>query len=79
MLKPLPLPVTEMAYRSVMKELDLENASVEERIHKLKTINPQELVEKTPMTVPLLPFLNGVVVPETTDFAKLATKYEVSG
>jgi hypothetical protein len=32
MLKPLNIPVTEMAYDIIMKELGLENASTEERI-----------------------------------------------
>jgi len=79
MLKPLPLPVTEAAYCSILKEFGLENASTEERIQRLKSIGPEELVEKTPMTVPLLPFLDHDVVPETTTFAKLATNQDVPG
>jgi len=71
MLKPLPILVTEMAYGMIMKELGLENASVEERIQKLLTISPDELVAKTPMTVPLVPFLDGDVIGSATTFKKL--------
>jgi hypothetical protein len=71
MLKPLSTSVTEMAYGMIMKELGLENASVEERIRKLLTISPDELVAKTPMTVPLVPFLDGDVIRSATTFKKL--------
>lgn len=71
MLKPLALPVTEMAYGMIMKELGLENASVAERIHRLLTIGPDELVAKTPMTVPLVPFLDGDIIRCLTTFKNL--------
>jgi hypothetical protein len=73
MLKPLPLHVAETSYTTIMEELGLENASAEERIRRLKTIEPEELVEKTPMSVPLLPFLDGEIVPEAATFAKLVS------
>ncbi|KAF2707444.1 alpha/beta-hydrolase [Pleomassaria siparia CBS 279.74] len=71
MLKPLPLPVTEMAYGMIIKELGLENASVAERIERLLTIDPDELVTKTPFTVPLVPFIDGDIVPFATTFEGL--------
>lgn len=74
MLKPLPLAVAEMSYNSIIGEFGLERASAEERIERLKTVTPEELVEKTPVSVPLLPFQDGEIVPITTTFAKLATK-----
>jgi hypothetical protein len=73
MLKPLPLHVAELSYIAIMEALGLENASVEERIRKLKTVGPEELVEKTPMSVPLLPFQDGDIVPQVITFAKLAS------
>jgi hypothetical protein len=73
MLKSLPLYVAETSYTAIMKELGLENASAEERIRRLKTIEPGELVEKTPMSVPLLPFMDGEIVPEAAMFAKLVS------
>jgi hypothetical protein len=64
MLKPLPLQVAEMAYTAIMKEFGLEDASVHERVQKLRTVGPEELVEKTPISVPLLPLLDGDILPE---------------
>ena len=78
MLKPLPISVTETAYSTMMKELGLEGASTEERIQKLLTINADELVSKTPMTVPLLPFVDGDIIPTTTSFKKLSTGADFS-
>ncbi|KAH7378730.1 para-nitrobenzyl esterase [Pyrenochaeta sp. MPI-SDFR-AT-0127] len=72
MLKPLPPPVTEMAYVSIMKELALENASLEERTQRLITISPDELVASTPMTVPLVPYLDGDLVSEATNFINIS-------
>jgi carboxylesterase type B len=64
MLKPLPMPIAEMAYSSIIKLFGLEDVSAEERIQKLKTAGPEELVRNTPMSVPLLPFLDGEVLPD---------------
>lgn len=74
MLKPLPIEVTEMAYSSIMKELGLENATVEERIQKLTSISPEDLVAKTPMSTPLIPFLDGDIIPERTTFSALSSQ-----
>ncbi|KAH7393872.1 putative carboxylesterase [Phaeosphaeria sp. MPI-PUGE-AT-0046c] len=63
MLKPLPLPVAEMAYTSILEAFGLENASAEERINKLKAVTPEKLVEKTPMSVPLSPISDGDILP----------------
>lgn len=71
MLKPLPVPVTEMSYDMIMKELGLENAPVEERIQRLLTISPDELVTRTPLTVPLIPFVDGDIVPTMVSFKHL--------
>ncbi|KAF2685791.1 carboxylesteras-like protein [Lentithecium fluviatile CBS 122367] len=70
-LKPLPKPVTEMAYGNIMKALDLGGASVEERIEKLTKISPEDLVVATPMTEPLIPFLDGDIIPVRTSFKGL--------
>ncbi|KAF2466728.1 carboxylesteras-like protein [Lindgomyces ingoldianus] len=73
MLKPLPPSVTEIAYGKIMKELALENATAEERIRRLLTIEPDELVAKTPMAVPLLPYLDGEIIPTMASFEKLSS------
>jgi hypothetical protein len=64
MLKPLPLSVAEMSYTSIIKQFGLEDAPSEQRIQKLRAVGPEELVEKTPMSVPLLPFLDREILPE---------------
>ncbi|KAF1950331.1 para-nitrobenzyl esterase [Byssothecium circinans] len=72
MLKPVPPSVAETSYDMIMRALGLENASVEERIKHLTTISPEELVAKTPMSVPLKPFVDGDIVPTTISFKMLA-------
>ncbi|KAF2444556.1 carboxylesterase [Karstenula rhodostoma CBS 690.94] len=79
MLKPLPAAVAEVTYNSIMEALGLENASVEERIRRLITISPEELVEKTPMTARLAPFLDGDILPEAVTFDKLASRMVIPG
>jgi hypothetical protein len=74
MLQALSAEVTEMSYASIIREFGLEDASVEERIETLRTASPENLVSKTPMSVPLLPFLDGDIVPEQITFTKLASK-----
>lgn len=64
MLKPLPLSVAETAYASIIEAFGLEKASAEERIQKLQNAIPEELVEKTPLSVPLLPLLDGDILPK---------------
>lgn len=76
MLKALPLPVTEMAYKSIVAELGLENATVQELIKRLATRASDELVLKTPMTVPLLPFLDDDIIPRSMTFSELANSHD---
>lgn len=79
MLKPLSPLVTEQSYGTIMKELGLENASIEERIERLKNISPEELVAKTPMNLSLLPYIDGDIVPARISFAKLAADHSTAG
>ncbi|KAF2641577.1 para-nitrobenzyl esterase [Massarina eburnea CBS 473.64] len=72
MLKPLPISVAEMTYGMVVRGLNLENASVDERIERLTTITPEDLVAKTPMNASLIPYLDGDIVPVMTSFKNLA-------
>lgn len=71
MLKPLSPSAAEASYNSILQTLGLENASTEERIRRLLTISPNELVEKTPMTTPLTPFVDNDIVPHAPTFADL--------
>jgi len=77
MLRPLLVSVTEMTYSSIINAFDLENASVDDRIKRLINISPDDLVAKTPMTTPLVPFLDGDIVPELTSFKGLANNAEL--
>ncbi|KAH5347573.1 hypothetical protein HBI33_223380 [Parastagonospora nodorum] len=73
MLRPLPLPVAETSYASIVQAFGLENASTSERVQRLRTVSPEDLVANTALSVPLLPVLDGDILPEATTFAKLAS------
>ena len=72
MLKPLSPSCAELSFSMIMKELGMENNSPEERLKKLLTVDLDELVSKTPMTIPMLPFIDGDIVPSTTSFTMLS-------
>ncbi|KAH7138013.1 carboxylesterase-like protein [Dendryphion nanum] len=76
-LRPLPLKATELAYQTMMKQLGLENASVEQRIEHLLTVDPDELVSKTPMMLPFMPFIDGDIMPEALSFSKAGQFEEI--
>ncbi|KAF2011780.1 carboxylesteras-like protein [Aaosphaeria arxii CBS 175.79] len=71
MLKPLSPSTAEQTYNQIMQHLGLENSTAEERIHRLLTMNPDELVQKTPMTVPLTPYQDGDIIPCTMTFGQV--------
>lgn len=79
MLKPLSVNTAEATYNTIIHALELENASVEDRIQRLLTITPEELVEKTPMTARLAPFLDDDILPEAITFEKIASGLDVPG
>ncbi|KAL1602608.1 hypothetical protein SLS60_006024 [Paraconiothyrium brasiliense] len=79
MLKPLSSDVAENTYEVIIAELGLKDASVEERIHRLTSISPEELVEKTPMTARLAPFLDDDVLPKAITFETLASGVDIPG
>jgi carboxylesterase type B len=72
MLQALSPEMAETSYNTIIREFALEDASAEERIETLRTASPEVLVSKTPMTVPLLPYLDGKFIPEQTTFTKLS-------
>jgi hypothetical protein len=76
MLKPLSHAASEEAYEGVMKAFGLENASVEERIEHLQNMTPEELVRLTPMSIPLVPFMDGDIITAMTSFKGLAKSDE---
>lgn len=71
MLKPLSPSAAEASYSSIIQALGLESASTQERINRLLNISPEELVEKTPMGVPLTPFQDNEILFESPTFSRL--------
>ncbi|EUC48463.1 hypothetical protein COCMIDRAFT_87292 [Bipolaris oryzae ATCC 44560] len=71
MLKPMSASAAEASYDSITKALGLEGTSTQERINRLLNISSEELVEKTPMTVPLIPFQDNNILPQTPTFTDL--------
>jgi hypothetical protein len=69
----LPLSGTETAYGMVMRSLGLENATAGERLERLLTMSLDDLVAKTPMGAPLIPYVDGDIVPAVTTFKDLET------
>jgi carboxylesterase type B len=73
MLKPLSLSSAETSYNAVMQALGLEHASTQERIQRLLSMSPEELVEKTPMNIPLVPYIDDDMISEAHSFAQLSS------
>jgi hypothetical protein len=55
LLKPLPPPVTESAYQQITEAFGLADKSPEDRIKALLEIPVNDLWQKVPRGVPLLP------------------------
>ena len=73
MLRPQTLDQAESSYKEVMTALGLENASVEERIQYLVNMTPEDLVAKIPLTIQLLPFIDGALIPHALTFESFRT------
>ncbi|PVI06942.1 carboxylesteras-like protein [Periconia macrospinosa] len=73
MLKPLPKSATEPAYETIIKAFGLEDLSAEERVKRLVSITPEDLIAKTPMEARLLPFIDGDIIPSAITFKDLTT------
>lgn len=76
MLKPLPLPVSEFVYASVVKALDLENLSGPERVKYILEVPIKDLLEKIPPTMPLIPVVDGDIFPGVPTFSQISNKAE---
>lgn len=73
MLKPLSPAAAEVSYNAVMQALGFEHASVHERIQYLLAMIPEELVEKIPMSIPLVPYIDGDMISEAPTFTQLSS------
>jgi hypothetical protein len=76
MLPPLPLPVAESAYVSVAKALNLENLSGPERVKAIVEMPIETLLAKTPPTIPLMPVIDGDIIPGPTTFSQISSKVD---
>ena len=71
MLKPISSTAAETAYGTIMKSFGLETVSTEERVRRLIDMSPDEIVAETPTTTPLVPFIDGDIIPMSTTFKSL--------
>jgi len=60
----------------VIKTLGLDDASAAERITKLLAIPAEELVAKLPPTVPMMPFVDGDIIPGSPNFEIVSSTAE---
>ncbi|KAF2270515.1 alpha/beta-hydrolase [Lojkania enalia] len=74
LFKPIPLVVAETAYQSVIQAFGLADKSPEERIKSLMTLPIDELWQKVPMGVPLLPVTDGETVIGDPNFVNVASQ-----
>ncbi|KAI1609116.1 putative carboxylesterase [Exophiala viscosa] len=76
LLKPLPGFVAEATYSSVVDQLGLASLTAEERVRALLTISAEDVLSKVPPSAPLMPVVDGSVVPTPftfSDYASIST------
>ena len=76
LFKPIPLEVAESSYQKVIEAFGLADKSPEERIEALLKIPVDDLWQKVPEGTPLLPALDGDLVPGAPDFSSVSSKEE---
>jgi hypothetical protein len=69
LFKPIPTEVTEASYQTVIQALGLTDKSPEERIRALLTIPADDLWQKVPPGTPILPSIDGEIVPGAPGFS----------
>lgn len=74
MLKPLPPPVAEFVYSSIMQILGLGALSGPERVKALLQIPVEKIIETGASGLPLLPVVDNDSVPCAPTFAQLGSK-----
>ncbi|KAF2847588.1 carboxylesteras-like protein [Plenodomus tracheiphilus IPT5] len=71
---PIPQEATEAAYQQVIDALGLKDKSPEERIEALLKVPVDDLWQKVPPGAPLLPSVDGDIVPGTPTFKIVSSK-----
>jgi hypothetical protein len=73
-LQPIPPFLPEVVYSSVIKSLDAEGLSSEERIKKLLDLSNHELATLVPPGLPLLPVVDNDLIPGNLNFTQVSSK-----
>lgn len=76
MLRPLPSPLTEFVYSTIMQSLGLGPISGAERVKALLQIPVEKIVEAGNSGLPILPAVDGDSVPCYPTFAQLGSEAE---
>jgi hypothetical protein len=76
MIKPLPLPVSEFVYASIMQALGLEGLSGSERVKALLEV-PSEKLVALPPNLPLLPIIDNTLITDVVMFSQISSKSEI--
>lgn len=71
MLKPISKEMAEESFERVVEAFGLGGLGDEERVRKLVELDVRDIVEKTPMGVPLVPFVDGELVTGYLGFREL--------
>ncbi|OBT82647.1 hypothetical protein VE02_07942 [Pseudogymnoascus sp. 03VT05] len=74
MLPPLSPPVTEFAYAAVIQALELSHLSSAGRVEALLKVPIKTLLEKIPPMVPLMPVIDGTLIPGLSTFAQISSE-----
>ncbi|CVK98715.1 related to carboxylesterase [Fusarium mangiferae] len=67
-LQPVPPEVADSTYQAVLKHLNINGSSAQERINALLLVPPQDLFQKIPPHLPLCPVVDGDVVKHFSTF-----------
>ncbi|CBX95803.1 hypothetical protein IAQ61_004638 [Plenodomus lingam] len=73
---PIPQEVTESSYKQVVEALELADKSPEERIEALLKCPVDDLWQKVPPAAPLIPSIDGDVVPGLPTFKNVSSKQD---
>lgn len=76
LMPPIPLDVAESSYEKVIQVFGLSDKSPEERIKALLGVPLDDLWQKVPMGTPLLPVMDGEIVPGQVSFDSVSSREE---
>jgi len=71
MFRPLPVEVSEIAYASAYKALDLDNLSGPDRVKALLNVSVEHLLTKVPSDVPLMPVIDEDILAEAATYSQV--------